>query len=389
MANASPRTGLEPAVTATNTTVTGGVPVASDAQAVSADRVEVFRPPLLLAFIALVPVITTLVLASYRFFQDDPMLGTGLGAVVVGFVVFLLFARRIPDAFAMVRLRGLIPSTSREGYAVFELHVTGALNSRWSIVLAAAGAMIGFARYPVERGGVEPWIRSLQASGPIELLDTIGETLIGAAAGLAIWRMVIVGVRVYQLGRFPLRVQLGHPDRCGGFQPLGNLCLWNALILSVPGVFLGWWITAGPSSQYGDTYVALHSVLASIVVVLATLAFVVPLWGIHRAMNRSAAGLRDDVERHGQRIDQLARELVAARDDLTPGEWEAKSADLERRKALYLANEHIPTWPIDLRLATKFGTSQLVPVLGMTGLSKPMVDVIAGVTSLLEGRGSS
>jgi len=71
-----------------------------------------------------------------------------------------------------------------------------------------------------------------------------------------------------------------------------------------------------------------------------------------------------------------------------PDAWEAKSADLERRKALYLANEHIPTRPIDVRLATKFGTSQLVPVLGMTGLSKPMVDLIAGVTTMLEGGGS-
>jgi hypothetical protein len=367
----------------------GAMLEAVDARASRADGVVVFQRRSLFGLVVLVPLVTTLVLAYYQFFQDDPMLATGLGAVVVGFVVFLLFVRQVPEAFAMVRLRGLVPPASLDAYAAFEHEVTRSLNSRWAVVLAIAGAIAGFARYPVERGGIEPWIRSLQASSAVNLLDTAGETLIGAAAGLAIWRMLIVGIRVFQLGRFALRVQLGHPDRCGGFEPLGNLCLWNALILSVPGVFLGWWIIAGPSSQYGDTYVALHSALATAVIVLATLAFVVPLWGIHRAMARSAAGLRDAIERQGQRIDQLARELVAARDDLAQDEWEAKSADLERRKALYVANQHIPTWPIDVRLATKFGTSQLVPMLGVTGLSKPMVDVISGVTSLLSGNGSS
>jgi len=352
-------------------------------------RVTVFRRGSLLGLVVSVPILTTVALVYYRLFPEDPMLASGLAAVVVGFVVFLIFARQIPDAFAMIRLRGLIPPESIAAYAGYESTVTSMLNSRWSVALAAAGAVIGFARYPVAWGGFDAvlgqGIGGVQVSPLVAVADILGETIIGAAAGLAIWRMIVVGAAVYRLGRFPLRVQLGHPDRCGGFQPIGNLCLWNALILSVPGVFLGFWIAAGPSSQYGSTYVALHSVLASIVVVLATVAFLAPLWGIHRAMVRSAAALRVDVERHGQRIDELARELIAARDDLTPEDLQAKSADLDRRKALYVANEHIPTWPIDVRLATKFGTSQLVPLLGLTGLSKPILDVIGGVTSLLDG----
>jgi hypothetical protein len=192
-------------------------------------------------------------------------------------------------------------------------------------------------------------------------------------------------VKVHELGRFPLRVQLGHPDRCGGFKPLGNLCLWNALVLSVPGVFLGWWIIVGPASQYGSRYVAFHSLLASLVIVLATIAFLLPLWSVHRVMVRDATHLRDDIERHGQRIDRLARDLVAARDDIPSETWEAMVSDLGRRQELYKANEKVPTWPIDARLATKFGTSQLVPLLGVTGMSKPILDAVKAVSSLFEG----
>jgi hypothetical protein len=354
-------------------------------------RVAVFADRRLGLLVASVPVITTAALLAFGFFPGDPMLASGLGSVVVGFVVFLLFASRIPDTFALVRLRGLVPRRCAPAYQQFELEVGRQLNSRWSIVLAAFGALIGFARYPVAAGGIEPLIgqgpAALIVRGPIALADMLGETLIGAAAGLAIWRMIVIGFKVGDLGRFPLRVQLGHPDRCGGFEPLGNLCLWNALILSVPGVFLGWWIIVGPSSQYGLRYVALHSALASIVVVLATIAFVVPLWRVHLVMARSAEKLRAGIERNGQRIDQLARELVAARDDLGPDEWESKAKELERLQALYRANEKVPTWPIDVHLATKFGTSQLVPLLGITGLSKPIVDVIKAFTSLLDPGG--
>jgi hypothetical protein len=362
---------------------------AGELDAYPQDRIRVFRDPRLLAVVAIVPVLTTAALIAFRFFPGDPMLATGLGAVMVGFGVFLVFTTRIGDVFELIRLRGLVPAEAAGEYAAFEHEVERALNSRWSAIPVIVGGLIGFARFPVAHGGLDFIVGdrpdSLRNLQPLWVADMLAESLVGMAAGLAIWRMVVLGIKVNALGRrFPLRLQLGHPDRCGGFEPLGSLCLWNALILSVPGVFLGWWIIAGPTSQYGDRYVALHSGLASLVVLLATIAFVLPLWGVHRAMERSAVRVREDIERQGQRIDQLARELVAAKEDLAPEAWDAKAKDLERRQALYKANERVPAWPIDVRLAVKFGTSQLVPLLGLTGLGKPLVDVIRAVSSAVD-----
>lgn len=359
-----------------------------DAEVAAEPTVRVFSDGRLFVLVAAVPILTTAVLVALRFVPGDPMLATGLGAVVIGFVVFLVFASRIPEAFALVRLRGLVPANHIARYLDFERGISRALNSRMSLVFGGAGAVAGFARYPVAAGGIDPLVgqgpRAVGVWGPVAIADMVGETLIGAAAGLAIWRMLVVGLKVYELGRLPLQIQLGHPDRCGGFKPLGDLCLWNALILSVPGVFLGWWILVGPASQYGSRYVALHSLLASVVVVLATVAFLLPLWRIHRVMVESARGLRDDIEQHGQRIDELTRKLIAAREDLPDESWERLAKDLERRQALYRANEKVPTWPIDVRLAVKFGTSQAVPLLGITGLGKPAIDAIKALTSFID-----
>ncbi len=86
----------------------------------------------------------------------------------------------------------------------------------------------------------------------------IAEHFIAFIIGLMAWRMLVIGVQVWKLGkRFDLNPQLGHPDTCGGLEPLGNLCLWNALILALPGVFLGGWIILGPSTKYGDIYTSL------------------------------------------------------------------------------------------------------------------------------------
>ena len=193
-------------------------PTEEPAQPEPAIRVFVRRE--LLWLVCAVPILTTAALVAFGFFQGDPMLASGLAAVVVGFVVFLLFAARIPQVFALVRLRGLVPAEHVPAYRAYELRIERDLNSWWSLVLAAAGAVIGLARYPVAVGFDEllsSGPRGVATFGPIALADMLGEALIGAAAGLAIWRMIVVGVKVHGLGRFPLRVQLGHPDRCGGF----------------------------------------------------------------------------------------------------------------------------------------------------------------------------
>jgi hypothetical protein len=353
-------------------------------------RIEVFRSRSQRLLFLLVPFLTVAFLAWNDFFASDPMVGTGLAGAVAGFWVFLVFAARVPRSFAIVSLRGLVLHDDQALYLDFERDVERLLNSRWSLLPGAVGILFALAYFPIRAGGLAAVFGtgsgSLHDLGSLVWAIALGMPLLWFMAGLAIWRMVIVGWKLDDLGRrFPLQLQMGHPDGCGGFEPLGSLSLWNALILAIPGLFLGWWIAIGPTSQYGTRWLAFDSALAVIVVVLAGIAFVAPLWNVHRAMARSAEQLRVEVEQRGREIDRLARELLARPEALTSEARAQKAKDLELQQGLYRDSEAIPTWPINLRLALKFGSSQLVPLLGLTGLGKPVVDALQRLSTFLSG----
>jgi zinc transporter ZupT len=74
-----------------------GVGTPSDPQQ-ARPAIRVFASPVLQGAVVLVPVAVTAVLVAFRSFEGDPMLATGLAAVVAGFVVFLVFASRVPGA---------------------------------------------------------------------------------------------------------------------------------------------------------------------------------------------------------------------------------------------------------------------------------------------------
>ena len=130
--------------------------------------------------------------------------------------------------------------------------------------------------------------------------------------GLIIWRMVILGIYIWGLGKkFYIKPRLGDPDGCGGLEPLGNLCLLNALIVSIAGVYLGGWIILAHVPQPGlgdplqsswllaDEFVNLYFWLALIPIALSTICFVLPLWSIHQEMQAKAETLKQEMENMG------------------------------------------------------------------------------------------
>jgi hypothetical protein len=136
--------------------------------------------------------------------------------------------------------------------------------------------------------------------------------------------------------------------------------------------------------MYGTTYVGLHTAFLGVLAVLAPVTFIAPLWTIHQTMVREATRLRVEVEQLGQQIDRLSRDLLERSDELTPDQVAALARDVEVRQESYKRSEKIPTWPIDVGLAVRFGTSQAIPLLSLTGLSKPLVDAVAGLAKLVE-----
>jgi hypothetical protein len=348
------------------------------------DRIKVVSSPalerLLMAAPVAVGVALVLGIVVGQFSLDDPMYLSGLFAVLAALVVFQGFARRIPDSFERLQTREVVRPIDLAKFADFKRGTTRLLNHPIGIVFGAIFVVFALLRFLVV-GVMDlftgPEARSFDAYWPL-LLTMLAEALLGLALGLVLWRMLVVAIKVRELGdHFDLRVQLNHPDRCGGFRPLGDLCLWNALLVTVPAIFLGVWVVLAPTfPRYGTTYVELHSAFLVILAVLAPVTFLWPLWSIHAEMLRESTRLRAEVDQAGQQIDRLSRELLERSSEMSADEAAAIAHDLEIRQENYKLTERIPTWPIDLNLALKFGTSQVIPLLGLTGLSSPIVDAI-------------
>lgn len=213
--------------------------------------------------------------------------------------------------------------------------------------------------------------------------SSVIEFFIAFIIGLMAWRMTIAAVKVWQLGRqFYLKPQLGHADGCGGLEPLGNLCLWNALIITIPGIFLGGWIILGldfigPNTQYfllAKSYTPLFYKLLLIPISFAVISFFLPLFSVHQSMVTWQTGVRRQLDRLGYCIDRMECEFLNRADMLEPVEVERMTKNLELMQQIYQQNQHIPTWPFNIGIMAKFMTSQAVPILGVIiGFGQPII----------------
>lgn len=219
-------------------------------------------------------------------------------------------------------------------------------------------------------------------------LRSLIEPLIGFVIGLMAWRMMNVGLHVWRLGRqFEFNIQSGHPDKCCGLEPLGDLCLWNALIVTIPATFLGFWIIIGP--RFPD-YVYLKPLLLTLLPVpmlFALVSFIAPLFSLHQVMMGKRSEVVAQLDRLGQDIDLLERELMETPDKLTLKEREDKVKLLKIKREFYDEKKDIPVWPMNSSLLKKFITSQAIPALGLTGLGEPIINMIESLVEFLSSLG--
>lgn len=218
-------------------------------------------------------------------------------------------------------------------------------------------------------------------------LERFMEHLIAFVIGFMAWRMIIIGIQVWQLGRkFDINPQLGHPDECGGLEPLGNLCLWNGLILSILGIFLGGWIIIAPSTeQYGDFNTSFYSNLLLITMGWAVVSFLFPLWSVHRVLVVKREEIQLQLNQMGQRINQCSHEILDQCQELEPEESEKIAKKIAILQRTYQQHENYPVWPFNADLIKKLTLSQTVQLLSVTGLGKPIFNLVKIIIDIMKG----
>lgn len=363
---------------------------------------------IVLPFIALLDSIYQLIIefSAPGFFMDY-MSASALVAVAVALFAFRHLMNMIPKALGSIWDKNILlnmtnPLLLEDQYISFIKNFAIQLNSskQWisGLICSVLGFFIGlfnlrFSGYEFFFGlfnlrfsgdGIKSWI----ISDPYNFFQIIVlYPFIGFVLGLLIWRMYVISREVIQLGRkFKLNPQPEDSDGCGGLEPIGNLCLWNALIISIMAIWLAGWIilvTMPPFEIYGPQYRSIHSVLLIIPISLSIIAFFYPLWKIHNQMETGPTKTYQGSNQLNNKINRLDQEMLGQ--PVTPNLGE-KGKVVEKQDLIqqdYKITSNYPTWPFNTSILKKLALSQTVPFLSLLGLGKPIIDFISNLLNLI------
>lgn len=216
------------------------------------------------------------------------------------------------------------------------------------------------------------------AFSSVELVTRIplvaGEIIGGYVAGCYLGRMTCYGFLgpLLKLQKVKLDVQPGHHDTRGGLKPIGDFYFYQAIVVSLPAVFLAVWLLLFPLPYFSEMYKnwqTAYSGLLVIAVAIDVLAFVLPLVSFHREMVRQKSNLAKQADELSCQITETRRRLVhdihtveaKAKDSLPY--WIESCRDIEQ----------LPILPVDLATKLRFSVRSLalaVPALvNYTGFS--------------------
>ena len=298
------------------------------------------------------------------------------GAATAGLVLILfqLLMNYLPKVLATLWERNLIAlapqsegaSTVSSAYSAYIRDLDRWLNHAGQWVVGVSFGFLGVLWRVVTKEPAEPFVLGV-------------ELLLGVVIGQMAWRSIILGIQVRELAhRFVLTPKLLHPDQCGGFKPLGDLELWNALLILIPAILFTFWSILLPESQ---SYVAVYLL---VLVPLGILTFFLPLWRVHEAMLAQHAFVSKQLQEINENIDRLARTILTQTDvaDFDKREKTAKQVALMRQ--VYQDHANVPVWPFDTGILVRFLGSLIIPVLGLVKTPSAVMEVVKAVLSALK-----
>jgi hypothetical protein len=374
----------------------------------------------ILPWLALIVALAVLFLGKLIRVGGPQIFGTGVITVVVVLFAFQTLLARVPQTFAALWRRKLIlaktdspePELDVDGKQSLDSHEQAEkyvqyvdefeklLNHRkgqWAMVIAfelLVNLWLGFLN-----------LRFLAALlggrvGLIPFAELVFDMSLAALIAPMAWRLIIIGLQIWRLpDKFDLRVQFEHPDQCGGLEPLGNLCLWNILIISLPLVFLGGWLLIARSDtssfSFHDTalwesiqrqakaYADVYTQLLWTLVPFTIIGFILPLWNTHRVMVEKKQEILTRLDEH---IENITNEWNAAVDkigNLSTAEGNDKLARLEFARQIYERQKRLPVWPFNLNIFLKFASTQILPLLSLTSLGPGVIKILSFLIDLI------
>jgi len=208
------------------------------------------------------------------------------------------------------------------------------------------------------------------------ILETIMEVIGGWIAGRYLGRMASYGKLKFLLEekKASLEVKPGHPDGAAGLKPIGHFYFFQAMVLSIPALFLAvWWLIIpfwvnGLYMRWRAPYLG----LLPIAIIFEILAFLVPIWFFHREMQNQKKVLLKNADALSRGIVEIQAQLAESKAD---EQRDLLEKQLSRMIERYWSIEQMPTWPLDPKTRRSFTLSNL-------SLLIPLIsDFIAGTST--------
>lgn len=315
---------------------------------------------------------------------------TGYIAVAIASIFFLRLFIETPETLKRLWNSGALKESQADppdstAYIQFIRDSENNLNSSWGWLLAFAGLVYYVALFSD--------VMAIQSIGGVVRFGLAALTWI--VLGMIVWRLLIIGYMVSMIPRkFNLTVRPAHPDQSGGLQPLGDLCFANALVVIVPVIYFAAWIVvlAYPRlltfyPQLADFKPYLEGGLIQgglfALTLLGLIVFFLPIMEIRRYMVRQRQVHQQRLDDLARRIDEINQRLINSAELTEPSEVQKQLDTLKWMRQIYQENKFFPVWPFNRDLALKLTASQVVPLLSLTGIGKPVLDVVGNLMGLL------
>lgn len=230
-------------------------------------------------------------------------------------------------------------------------------------------------------------------------INGLGILIVIVVAGLLIFRLFVTAKLINRAPVFfDFHIQLSHPDQCGGFKAVGDLCLQMVYILLVPTLFVSFWLLVSKHVTLTPEWQALvpgyvldplfRNPIKALLFLLAVSGigiFFWPMFSIHTLMDAERAELQKTLDAIARRIHELDSAILSNPASMPIDERSKNMDEIESLKELYLRTNRAPAWPIDRKLAINFATTQIIPIISLLGLGGPIGQLIEIVTKLFQG----
>ncbi len=109
---------------------------------------------------------------------------------------------------------------------------------------------------------------------------------------------------------------------------------------------------------------------------LALVAFLQPLYGVHLAMVRERFRLQAPLDEVEQRIALLTQRVLEQARNANTEQLDDFRKQLGALREIYELNARVPVWPFDRKVLGRFSLAQFVPLLSLTGVAPAVVSTL-------------